>query len=65
MAFTQDDIDNLDATIAATRGAIGVTFENQSTTFRSVEELQKLRSMMKREVDVAPTHRFAVTDKGT
>jgi hypothetical protein len=63
--FTQDDIDKLDAAIAASRGVSQTTFENQTTVFRPVEELQRLRAMMKREVDASPTHRFAVTDKGT
>ena len=66
MAFSQSDIDALDRAIAAGRGARSITFaDGQSVTFRSVAEMKELRSLMKREVDSAPTYRLAVTSKGT
>ncbi len=65
MAFTQADVDALDRAIADGRGARSITFSDQTVTFGSVADMLKLRSIMKREVDVAPTYRLAATDKGT
>ncbi len=65
MAFTQADVDALDRAIADGRGARSISFEGQSVTFNSISDMIKLRSIMKREVDSAPTYRLAATDKGT
>jgi hypothetical protein len=65
VAFTQADVDALDRAIADGRGARSIAFSDQSVTFHTVAEMLKLRAIMKREVDEAPTYRFATTDKGT
>lgn len=65
MAFTQADLDKLDRAIADGRGARQVTFADQSVIFHSVADMLKLRSLMKRQIDSALTHRLAVTGKGT
>ncbi len=66
MAFTQADLDKLDAAIAAGRGVKQMTFtDGQSVTFHSIADWQRLRAMMKREVESAPNHRLATVSKGT
>lgn len=66
MAWTQADLDKLETAITDGRGARQITFEGQSVTFNSIDEMLKLRSVMKREIDTATAnHRFAVTSKGT
>lgn len=65
MAFTQADLDAFDQAIAAGRGVKGFTFGDQSTQFHPVDDVLKIRALIKRDVDSAPTHRFAVTSKGT
>ena len=65
MAFTQDDLDKLDAAIAAGRGVRQVSFSDQTTSFSSIDEMLKLRSVMKREVEGQSSYRLAVTKKGT
>ena len=65
MAFTQADLDKLDRAIVDGRGARSITFSDQSVTFHTVDDMLRLRSLIKRDVDSAPTHRLAVTSKGT
>lgn len=65
MAFTQADLDKLDRAIADGRGAQSISFADQTITFRTVDDMLKLRSLMKRQVDSALTHRLAVVSKGT
>lgn len=65
MAFSQSDLDKLDAAIADGRGVRQISFQDQSLTFNSVADMLKLRSVIKREVDSTPNYRLAVTDKGT
>ena len=65
MAFTQADVDALDQAIADGRGVRSMTFSDQTVSFNSISDMLKLRSIMKREVDSAPTYGFAATDKGT
>ena len=65
MAFTQVDLDALDKLWADARGARVMTFEGQSVTLGTMAEYLQLRSLMKREIDAARTHRLAVTQKGT
>lgn len=68
MAFSQADLDALDAAIASGRGVRSMTFSDQSVTFNSIEDMLRLRSVMQQEIDAAGTtprnYRFAVTDKG-
>ena len=65
MAFVQADLDKLDQAIVDGRGAQSISFAEQSVTFRSVDDMLKLRSLMKRQIDSALTHRLAVVSKGT
>ena len=65
MAFTEDDLTKIDRAIAAGRGVRTIAFADQTITFHSVDDMLKLRSLMKRQVDSALTHRLAVTSKGT
>lgn len=68
MAFSQADLDALDAAIASGRGVRSMTFSDQSVTFNSIEDMLRLRSVMRQELDATSstpkTHRFAVTSKG-
>lgn len=43
MAYTQDDLDALDAEIAEVRLVKSTSFDNQSTTFRDLSELYRER----------------------
>jgi hypothetical protein len=63
MAYTQADLDALDADIAKVRLVKATTFDNQSTTFRDLDELLKLRAVMAAAVNGNRT-RFASTSKG-
>lgn len=65
MAFTQADLDKLDRAIADGRGARQISFADQTIVFHSVSDMLKLRSLIKRQVDTALTHRLAVVSKGT
>lgn len=68
MAFSQSDLDALDAAIAAGRGARQITFnDGQTVAFNSIAEMLSLRAIMKREIDEtsSPAYRLAVTSKGT
>ena len=68
MPFTQVDLDNLDRAIADGRGARSMTFDNQSVTFNSIDDMLKLRGRMQAEITgVAGTrvgYRVATTTKG-
>ncbi len=66
MAWTQADLDALEAAIADGRGAKQISFQDQTVQFGSVSEMLALRATMKREVDTTATnYRLAVTRKGT
>jgi len=67
MAYTQADIDLLDAEIAEIRLVKATTFSDQSTTFRDLDELLKLRAMMASSLANASGSsrtRYAATSKG-
>lgn len=64
MAYTQADLDALDADIAKVRLVKSTTFSDQSTTFRDLDELLKLRAIMAQAVSGGSRTRFAATDKG-
>jgi hypothetical protein len=71
MAFTAEDVEALERAIADGRGAKTITFENQSVTFHSIEEMLALRDKMLgivAEEQAAATGssrtRFAATSKG-
>jgi len=67
MAYSQADIDALDAEIAAIRTAEATTSGDQSTKFRPLKELLELRAVMQQSISVAAGQtrtRFAATNKG-
>jgi hypothetical protein len=71
MAWTQTDIDALQAAIAAGRGARTITFADQSITFHSVSEMLALLAAMQQAVSAEAAAatggsrtRFAATSKG-
>jgi len=66
MAFTQTDIDDLDAIIAGTKGVKEASFGDQSMRFNSVEDMLRLRAEMVAQVQAATRRRFrvAAVDKG-
>ncbi len=65
MAFTQADVDALQAAIAAGGHIQSMTVGGQQFTFRSVEDMQKLLSMMQSQISGGKkNHRLAATSKG-
>lgn len=67
MAYTQADLDAIDAEIASLRTVKATAFGDQSTTFRNLDELYKERDRIARAIDgssAPPRGRFAVTTKG-
>lgn len=64
MAYTQADIDALDAEIAQVRLVKSTQFADQATTFRDLDELLALRAVMAQSVNTASRTRLASTSKG-
>ena len=67
MAWTQSDIDMLQAAIVSGKGAKSITFADQSITFHSIDEMLKLLATMRQEVNAAAggsRTRLAATSKG-
>lgn len=67
MAYTQADLDALDADIAKVRLIDSTTFADQSTKFRSLDDLLKLRAVMAQSIAAAAgtsRTRLAATSKG-
>lgn len=67
MPYSQADVDALDAEIATIRSVKSTTFSDQSTTFRDLDELLKLRALMLGEVNAGSggsRTRYAATSKG-
>lgn len=68
MAYTQADLDALDADIATIRAVKSTTTGDQSTTFRDLDELLRLRAVMAQAVSASSTGRsrtrYATVDKG-
>lgn len=65
MAFTQAELDAHEQAMADALNVKQTSVETMSTTFTSLDDQLRLRSLMKREIDAAPTHRLAYTTKGT
>ena len=63
--FTQAQLDRYMLLMAKGAGVTGITFEGTALALASAEDQQKIRAMMKRDVNPPVTHRFAVTSKGT
>lgn len=49
MAYTQSQLDALDAAIAS--GAMEVRYENQTVKYRSIKEMTQLRNMINQELN--------------
>lgn len=67
MAWSQSDIDALQAAISAGKGARSITFADQSITFNSIDEMLKLLSVMQAQVNAnsgGSRTRYAATSKG-
>lgn len=67
MAWTQADIDALDAEIAVARSVQSATYSDQQVQFRPLDDLLKLRAAMAAAVAAAEgtgTTRYAATSKG-
>lgn len=68
MAWTQTDLDALEAAIAAGKGARSIAFSDQVVTFNSIADMLALRAAMKAEIDAAAgrskRYRVAATSKG-
>jgi hypothetical protein len=68
MTWTQADLDKLDAALAAGGALQSMTFGDQSFTFRTIDEMLKLRAVMQQALNAAagtPSgYRLAATSKG-
>lgn len=62
--YTQADLDTLDAEIAKVRLIKSTTIADQSTTFRDLDELLKMRSIMQQDIAGGSRTRLAATSKG-
>lgn len=67
MAYSQADLDALDAEIAAIRTVKATSFADQSTTFRDLDELLEFRALMAASIAGTSSSltRYAATSKGT
>ena len=68
MAWTQDDLDKLDAAIAGGSALQSIQFADQTFTFRTLDEMLKLRAVMTASLSTASgtstAYRLAATSKG-
>ena len=64
MAFTQSDLDILNAAIAAGGVLSQMSFGEQSFTFRTIDDMLKLRAVMTKEIAGGSGTRYAATSKG-
>lgn len=64
MAYTQADLDAIDAEIATIRTVKATTFGDQGMTFRDLNELYKERERIARAIASVPRTRYAATSKG-
>lgn len=65
MAWTQADLDKLNTAIANGSIMQSISFADQTFTFRSLEEMLRLRAAMVTEVNAGKSaRRLAVTSKG-
>lgn len=67
MAATQANLDAWDQAILDSRGALQITFNDQTVTFASLKERQDYRAFLVRQInaDDTPPYRLAVTRKVT
>jgi len=64
MAYTQADLDAIDAEIATIRTVKSTTIDGQSTTFRDLDELYRERERIARTIAGGSRTRYAATSKG-
>ena len=67
MAWTQQNVDDLQQAIADGRGARSMTFGDQSVQFNSLTEMLQLLAVMRQDVNAnagGSRTRFAATSKG-
>ena len=65
MAYTQADLDDLEEQIKKAQLVESTTFADQSTKFRSIDELLKLRAVMLADISVNNRVRLGGFSKGT
>ncbi|MBK68016.1 MAG: hypothetical protein CMP22_07805 [Rickettsiales bacterium] len=64
--FTQADLDTLNKAIA--QGALKVKYSDKEVTYRSLDEMIKIRNLMKKDLGItskAPSRVLASFSKGT
>lgn len=68
MAYTQDDLDKLDAAIAAGAVLQSIAFADQTFVFRSIAEMLQVRALIAQALNTAvgttTGYRVAATSKG-
>lgn len=64
MSYTQPQLDELEKAIA--QGVLRVRYTDKEVIYRSLEEMQRIRLMMRKELGLpqAPTHVVAKFSKG-
>ena len=64
MAWTQANLDQLDAAIAGSGAVQSMTFGDQTVQFRSLKDMLALRAVMARAIAASSGTRYAAHDKG-
>lgn len=65
MAWTQADLDKLDAALASGAAVQSIAFADNTVTFRSIDEMLKLRAVMVAALaSQRNSRRLAATSKG-
>lgn len=66
MTYTQADLDTIDQAIKDfhLKGVAQITFGDQSTTFRSIDDLLKMRAFVANALASTRKHRVAASRKG-
>lgn len=64
MAWTQADLDKVDAALAAGGAVQRIRFADTEMEFRSIDDMLKLRALMAQELNQATRYRLAATSKG-
>jgi hypothetical protein len=64
MSYTQTDLDRIEAAIAGGGVVSSMTFGETTITFRSLDDMLKLRAIIKAEVAGGTRTRYAATSKG-
>lgn len=67
MAFTQADLDTIDAAIASGAAVQSLTFGDQSFTFRTIDDMLKARALIAQSLNAGTggsSYRLAATSKG-